>query len=176
MIVVDLGCKSHEEERSIEPLIDRFHPAILFGFDPHPMLEEGVSVVGGTVVVTRRLAAWSRDGTVPYVLDGTRSRILDLDEATEVECFDFPRWLSMLPPTEIVVKLDVEGAEVHILSHLCRTGANRLVSRFLVEWHGGQGHFARPDSTYTRDLIERLACPVEDWPGAPPSDAVSSRP
>jgi hypothetical protein len=156
VIVVDLGCKSIEAERSIEPLVERFHPDILFGFDPHEMLEEGVSCLDGTVVVTRRLAAWTADGTLAFNFEGTRSRP-DPDGAETVACFDFARWLGLLPPCELVLKADIEGAEVAVLEHLHRTGADRRVSLCLVEWHGA-------GVERTRSLIGRLACPVGAWP------------
>ena len=50
-IVVDLGCFPHRGEISIEPLVERYHPDVLYGFDPWPALVEGERVLEGTRIV-----------------------------------------------------------------------------------------------------------------------------
>lgn len=150
MIVVDLGCKSHGNERSIEPLIERFKPQILYGFDPHPQLSEGITGEGRTTVVTARKAAWVFTGESRYHQNGSESH-LDPDGTATVETFDLAAWLHAFPLVPIVLKMDVEGAEHVLLPHLAHTHADRLLDLILVEWHGQP----RP--------VE-LACKVEPWP------------
>jgi hypothetical protein len=153
IVVVDVGCKSHEAERSIEPLIERFRPEILFGFDPHPMLEEGFTRIGGTIVVTRKMAAWTFDGSAPFRFDGSRSRVRAGPDSEPVRCFDLARWIDCLPGCDLAVKVDIEGGEYLLLEHLLERDVDGLIGTLLVEWHGADDG----------GLSDRLACPVEAW-------------
>jgi hypothetical protein len=68
-VVIDLGCHTHPgfpEDESVHVLIDRFKPGVLFGFDPHPDLEIGPTVIGDTEVTLSRSAAWTYDGLIDY--------------------------------------------------------------------------------------------------------------
>ncbi len=150
MIVVDLGCKSHENERSIEPLIERFQPQVLFGFDPHPELHEGITHQGRTTVICSRKAAWAHRGPATYLQAGSSSRI-DPAGDSQITTFDLAGFLYTLPREPTVLKMDVEGAEYVLFPHLRKTGADGLLDLILVEWHHGPS-------------AETLACKVELWP------------
>lgn len=156
MIVVDLGC-AHLGTDSVALLIARFQPELLFGFDPWPEghMEEGVSCRNNTVVVLRRMAAWTRAGEVGFVKDGWASYTSNeatpdvLPEAVMVPCFDLAVLLRLLPPP-VVLKLNVEGAEYPLLTHLVGLGLDEGLERCIVQWHS-TGRI-------------QLACPVEDYP------------
>lgn len=175
MIVVDLGCFPHRHEVSIEPLIERFRPEILYGFDPWPELVEAERRVGGTLVVLERKAAWIEDGEIELAMvhglrawDSTVMRDKDSRgewsgvgsrEVTRVPAFDLAAWLLGLPEAA-VVKMDVEGAEFPILERVLETGADTKIARLLVEWHDDKmpGYGERRAA-----LEEALRCPVEPW-------------
>jgi hypothetical protein len=74
-----------------------------------------------------------------------------------VACFDFSRWLSDLRtshprPDVIVVKMDIEGAEVPVLQKMIEDGTDALIDELLVEWHGAG-----------EELEETLRCTVRRW-------------
>jgi FkbM family methyltransferase len=175
-IVVDLGCFPHRDEISIEPLIERYRPAVLYGFDPWPALVEGETDVGGTRVVLERKAAWIEDGEIEFArvrgLRGWDSTVMrsknakgewtGAGEIIRVPCFDVSAWLRTLPEPP-VVKLDVEGAEFPILEKLVADGTDALVAELLVEWHDDKmaDHTARKSA-----LLGSLRCPVAGWEDA----------
>ena len=175
MIVVDLGCFPHRDEISIEPLIERYRPEVLYGFDPWPALVEGETDLDGTRVVLARKAAWTEDGEIEFAyvrgLRGWDSTVMrdknSRDEwsrakAIRVPCFDFSAWLSELPERPIV-KLDVEGAEFPILERLVAEGTDSLVAELLVEWHDSK----MPSySERKAALLADLRCPVSPWENA----------
>jgi FkbM family methyltransferase len=151
VIVVDVGCKTHEKEESIDTLIHRYAPSVLFGFDPHPQLANDVrnvrgdalaaaaplSASWGTTVVTRRLAAWTRNGYILFEEAGASSRVGSESVSTEVvECFDLAAFILTLPRVD-VLKIDAEGAEYRLVPHLLRHGIDDHVELLLVEWHNG---------------------------------------
>lgn len=169
MIVVDLGCKTYGVDASLVPLIERFAPDILYGFDP--LLEyDATTTIDGTDVDLRKKAAWLHDGTTllgvgaPFHLDATvLADKNDRDEwsvTTEVPCFDFSRWLARLPEP-VVLKMNVEGAEFPLLERLIADGTIERVESLIVSWHderlGG-------DYPQRRHAIEQaLTVPVEEW-------------
>ena len=174
-IVVDLGCFPHRDEISLEPLLERYRPAVLYGFDPWPELVEGEAVVEGTRVVLERKAAWVEDGRIEFAhvggLRGWDSTVMrdknardewSRADAIQVPCFDFSAWLRGLPEPP-VVKLDVEGAEFPILERLVDDGTDVLVAELLVEWHDDKmpAYAGRKD-----ELLRRLRCPVAPWEDA----------
>lgn len=172
-IVVDLGCYPHRHEISIEPLIDRYQPEVLYGFDPWPRLVEGEFELEGTRVVLQRKAAWIEEGEIEFArvrgLRGwdstvmrdknTRNEWSRPDAIIRVDCFDVSSWLRGLPEPPIV-KLDVEGAEFPILEKLVDDGTDALVAELLVEWHDDK----MPDHAERRaELMSALRCPVQPW-------------
>lgn len=158
MIVVDLGCATYHgfpEDESTHVLLERFEPSVYYGFDPHPSVVERDLWVGKTRTIVERKAAWVYDGTVgfvtvPDVLNELRSHV-DAGEAVEtVPCFELADFLTGLPAGDVVLKLDVEGAEYTLLPYLREKRADELLTLIIVEWHGPPAALA-------------FACPVEEW-------------
>ena len=163
-IVVDLGCCSYQlgnrVEDSIQTLIRRFKPAVLFGFDPHPALTEKVGTVYGATVITSRRAAWTHDGVAGLTLESNCTHI-DLDEEQTTKVFDLASWIRALPDTNIVLKMDVEGAEYVLLPHLIEQGLMDRFSRVLVEWH--EGRYAHGWESAREPILAGIPCEVEEW-------------
>jgi hypothetical protein len=169
-VVVDLGCCSYLRgerlEDSIQTLIKRFKPAILFGFDPHPALTEAVGQVYGTTVITSRKAAWMQSGRVSLTINGncthvTKPRLSGYKEEWAAECFDFAAWARTLPEANIVLKMDVEGAEYVLLPYLIEQGLMDRFSRLLIEWHTGE--YANGYESDRAAILADIECPVEEW-------------
>ena len=163
-IVVDLGCCSYQRgagvEDSILTLVKRFSPQVLFGFDPHPALTEGVGKVHGTTVLTTRRAAWTRTGKIGLELQGNCTHVDDRGEEW-VKCFDLASWVRALPDVKIVLKVDVEGAEYVLLPYLIQNDLIDRFTRILVEWHTGQ--YANGYESDRKSILAKISCPVEDW-------------
>lgn len=162
MIVVDLGCATHDGEESIGPLIEFYDPDLFLGFDPSPTLVESEGMEDGVMVVLKRKAAWVEDGTLPFVEEGLRSRV-GWPSEIDVPCFDLAVLLSALPPVDLVVKFDVEGAEVPLLERLHETGVDGRIRECLVEWHDDKPYWLPGFDERKARLLERLRCPVEPW-------------
>lgn len=165
VIVVDVGCaswttKDDKIEDSIMSLIQRFKPKILFGFDPIPYVNDGVGMIEGTMVVTAQRAAWTHSGIETYAFDRNCSHIGGED--AKVACFDLVAFLRGLPGPEIILKMDIEGAEYELLPHLIENDAMGNVSRLLIEWHTGK--YRNDFDGWSREDIEsKLTCTVEEW-------------
>jgi FkbM family methyltransferase len=123
-----------ETEHSLEVLADLFEPDHIYGFDPHPDLDEDVTEVCGVPVTLRRQAAWIFDGVISFTVNGNASHTNG--SGFHIPCFDFSAWLAKLQAGYIIVKMDIEGAEVPILQAMSRDGTIERVDELLVEWHG----------------------------------------
>lgn len=147
-------------EDSILTLIKRYSPAVLYGFDPHPALRDGVGKVHGTVVVTSRRAAWTNDEKIGISLQGNCTHI-DFDEEARTQAFDIVSWVRALPKARIVLKIDVEGAEYVLLPHLIRHGVIDRFSHILIEWH--TDGYANGFESDRESILAQITCPVEEW-------------
>ena len=148
-VVVDVGCADHHG-RSVDYLVDRFHPDELWGFDPWPEMEVRDYQDGTTHVRTSRIAAWTHDGEISYTLDGDRSHVGE--GPITVECFDLAAWLAQRD-AGAVLKLDAEGSEYELIPRLIETGEDNRLSLLLIEWHSDD-----------HGLTEQIGCPIEEWP------------
>jgi len=163
-IVVDLGCCSYERngrvDDSIQTLIKRFSPTVLFGFDPHPGLPDAVGQVYGTTVITSRRAAWTNDEDVGLSLQGNCTHI-DRGEKQRAKAFDIAAWVRALPAARVVLKVDIEGAEYVLLPHLICHGLIDRFSHILVEWH--TDGYANGFESDRASILAEIPCPVEEW-------------
>lgn len=176
--MVDVGCATHGADRSIEPLVERFHPAALFGFDPQVYACE--FEIDGTRVVLDDAAAWTEDGMVDFVGANLGARVAEFAPGgyghggdRRVRCIDLARFLAPLP-TGAVLKLDAEGSEYPLVEKLIETRIDATLGLLLVEWHcpfcghGTWSHAASCDQMDEAEALavgleQQLACPVERW-------------
>lgn len=166
-VVIDLGCYSHGQAKfdSLHALAEKYRPPLLLGYDPlvKPLGygRDGAHDVSSTVVLVQPVAAWTHTGFVGFERNGVESRVGGLD-SPQVPCFDLTALIVALAGQNIVLKLDVEGAEFKLLEHLLVTGVSGRIGRLLIEWHD---HVPSAVSVATRRsvILDLLECPVEDW-------------
>ena len=162
MIVVDIGCAAHYPgDDSIGKLVERFHPSVLYGFDPYLTLSPGDFGLNGTRVILERKAAWINDGKIGYTVTSRPScSYTAIGTGQPVECLDLASFLSKLYARgdEIVLKLDCEGAEYMLLRYLITRGVDDKLALVLVEWH--DQHSEALDRT---SIEAALRCQVEAW-------------
>ena len=70
-----------------------------------------------------------------------------------IPCIDFTEWFSQFKAEdEIVLKMNIEGAEFDILEKMIETGELKKVKRLFVEWHDEK---VEPNMRDRRIEIER---------------------
>lgn len=151
-IVIDLGCKGYGgPDDSIDVLVERYHPNLLLGFDPQ--VEAAVYTTQGqypTTVMLSAAAAWRHNGVVSLSgagqTAGVRGESQTCLHARGVPCFDMAALLHTLPhEAEIIVKMDIEGAEYPLLQYLWDECVLGYADQWLVEWHTNE--YARGHDT-----------------------------
>lgn len=137
----------------------------VYAFDPNPAFKERWEVIKThkPKVNFQNKAAWTYDGHVELVLDDLGSTIMKEKKQGEtimVECFDLARFLKRLPEDYIVVKMDIEGAELPLLTHLIKQEADWKIDMLLVEWHDGK----MPEYDSNKDwIMKNLKCEWHEW-------------
>jgi len=132
------------------------HPDFeLFAIEPNPALLPSIAHQAARLqrlVTIIAAAAWVSNGTIRLfqsarhesstVVEGKKSYEelgwppIDYSRFTEVPCFDFSEWLrSNFRDTELVVKMDIEGAKYAVLSKMLANGSLCLVDQLFCEWH-----------------------------------------
>jgi hypothetical protein len=175
-VVIDVGCADHGGDRSIVPLIEHYHPGVLFGIDPQ--VESATYLHDGTTVILTRAVAWTHDTMMTLSGGGLGMRATE-DPDGEWRAFDIAPMIAAFAG-RIVLKLDAESAEWEIVPHLVREGSDLSLDRILVEWHCvlcGNGAWAHspphPHGTMCDGAVETEArareveatvrCPIEGW-------------
>ena len=172
-IVVDVGCAAYaDQEESIGPLIARFKPERLIGFDP--LTEDAEYNHEGCHVMQRRTAAWIANGQIELGVgfnDLNATIVRDKSTRGEwskretVDCFDLCAFLADLhdqyPEHRVILKLDCEGAEYALLKRIAAYGMDSWLHLILVEWHGAL--MAADYGAWQRELTRQLRGKLEVW-------------
>ena len=148
MIYIDLGCHNGDTIKDFyEGKFGGISPigVASVGVDPLTKYQEkwaGLSKLYGTVFIQK--AAWIFDGGVEFSendYDYKSSVMKDkwvyggkLCKIHKVSCFDFSDYLKKLDD-EAVIRMDIEGAEYHILGRMIKDGTISKVKYLEVEWH-----------------------------------------
>ena len=89
---------------------------------------------------------------------------LDFKNRIKVKSINFAEFLNNFPQNDdIVVKMDIEGAEFRVLRHLIKTGAISRISAIDVEWHDFGNFRLRILKKYLKYRIRKLGILIEEW-------------
>lgn len=73
-----------------------------------------------------------------------------------IKTVDLAHILEKYKDENVLVKMDIEGAEFLVLEHLIRTGTDKYIDTLYVETH--ENKVPEYTGTYKNDLISRLNC------------------
>lgn len=153
------------------------HPSCeVWGFEPNPCLISDLRArFDSPSIHIEEAAAWISDGTATLYLGNPLSSTLlkgkrqsprhpefaiDYTKSVTVRTIDFARWLaiSFTRDDEIIVKMDIEGAEYAVLSRLLASGAIDLIDTLFCEFHHDRFPIAIDKA---EGIIEEVARRVE---------------
>ncbi len=173
---------------SVDCFFDTFEDAKdyeYFAFEPNPacqkkliekQLERGINL--------EEKALWIHNEGVKFYIgryeggEGEGSTIMlrkvsgkvDYNNPLEVKSIDLSQWLyeNVRNDDYCVLKLDIEGAEYAVLSHLMITGAIKLIDRLMGEFHSvaPTGRIRSVTKETQQEVIEGLKkynLHMEDW-------------
>jgi len=130
LTVIDVGCATYGGDESIVPLIEEFHPDVLYGFDPQT--QPGTWTQDGTVVHVQRAAVVLRRGPVGFQPSGLGGHV---DPGGPlVPGIDLVKLVRNIQG-DLILKLDCEMSEYQLLPALVGQGLDERIRLTLVEWH-----------------------------------------
>jgi FkbM family methyltransferase len=121
-------------------------------------------------------AIWIEDGNMPFyisidmwgdlgcTLDNSKTEKLDLENPRIVKTIDISKFLDNFSDDDyIILKLDIEGSEYEVVSHLIETGKINKLKEIFIEWHD---HFFRgkKNSIGLKEKLSKINIKVNnDW-------------
>lgn len=118
-------------------------------------------------------AVWIEDGYIDFYLDNTtkkkagssviREKItgnLDKKHPITVRCIDMDKWIkdNLNLDDFIILKLDIEGAEYKVLSHMIENGSIEYINNIFIEWHWHK--ILLPEREH-HDLVNKIKIPID---------------
>jgi FkbM family methyltransferase len=123
----------------------------LYGFECNPVVlaQPLDKYPAGSIIIKK--AAWIENGTLDFYINRDprfqgssvcRDKItgqLDKDRPVKIETMDFPAWLleNFTSADEIILKMNIEGAEYTLLPAMIMNGSIKLIRRLYLRrhWH-----------------------------------------
>ena len=179
---VGTGDTVHEFlEGRMVPLTKSVENYYIFGYEPYPrnphLSQELKEKYPNTPIELSESAVWIEDENHSFTCypnkDGNTlipdciNHYERVEQENEVSCINFSKVLltNCKLEDEVIVKMDIEGAEFPVLEHLIETEAMNLITRLFVEFH--TDHMTdNPVSFYKeweKSLRDRFPIVIEDW-------------
>lgn len=83
-------------------------------------------------------------------------------ESVSVECIDLAKYILNLESHDIILKMDIEGAEYTILPHLINKGVLDRINALYIEWHYTRCGISKNEHD---NLISQIKIPIYEWSG-----------
>lgn len=149
-VFIDLGCYDGDtilQFRNWKALkYEPDEPWMMYGFDPNPNFVKQWQRHARLDTIFAQKAAWIEDGEMEMTISKPAYRSTVMKEKVnwgegltiKVPCFDFSMWLDQFEDDHVILKLDVEGAELPILTKMIKDGTDKIPALTMVEWHDGK--------------------------------------
>ena len=148
-LLIDCGASNGRHIADIEKQLGRFDKIIAIEANPELSQTIAANNAGRNIQVINQ-AVWIKDESVRlftgdhYSQSSLNARKnsgnLSSERFIRVDAMDFSSWIKAqtLPATEVVCKMDIEGAEFDVLEKMISDKTASLVDTFLIEWHANR--------------------------------------
>ena len=176
-IFLDCGGNNGCSVRMFRSLYDKDEEYEIFTFEPNPVFEHWYDDLNTSLI---QKAVWIRDEEMVFYqienrFAGKESGGSTLNETKarghrnvivhelKVQAIDFSTWVfdNFDPEDEIILKMDIEGAEYEVLHKMIDDGTIDFIDRLHIEFHWHKIGLDRGDHDH---LIKRLGdIPIREW-------------
>lgn len=149
-VIIDCGAYNGCSILKFNHLISDFKKYEVFSFEIlpkyHQKLSNMQSIMDNVSYINK--GVWVKNETLPFylstitddgnsLLDTKISNSIDKQNPIYVEAIDFSEWLlkNFDMNDEIILKMDIEGAEYAVLEKMIRDESIKLISKLYIEWH-----------------------------------------
>lgn len=137
----------------------------IYAFEPNPVIFHTLKWEGKAMsCVFDNKAAWTENGTIEFTIDNASSplgstlmkskKIWGKGTIIEVESFDFSEWIKQFKDDDVIVKMDIEGAEFPILEKMIADGTLSIIKKLFVEMHPNK--VTDYTTTDKNELVEKI--------------------
>lgn len=146
-IFLDCGAWNGQSVKVFRKVYDPNYEYEIYSFEPNPLYKDYFKKFQRNVFSDK--AIWIDDCERYFYLDYSRKKagstlikektsgVLDKNNPIKVKCIDLDRWIkeNFDKSDYIILKLDIEGAEYKVLSHMMKGGSMKYINKLFIEWH-----------------------------------------
>lgn len=170
-IFIDCGAHCGCSSRKFRKELDLKGEYEIFSFEANSHLQ--------TYYKCENKAVWIEDGIHEFYLKSPTSGGSSLLEEktrhnpenkrlsftkTFVECFDLDKYIKTFrPDDEIILKMDIEGAEYTVLPHMITGGSISYINQLLIEWHNEKVFVSKDKDRELIEQLRRYGIPISEW-------------
>ena len=169
-IFLDCGAWNGQSVKVFRQKYDMRYEYFIFSFEANPLFTENFPHFDRHMLCKK--AVWIYDGYVDFYIDNSKKRagstIMkektsgDLDSnPIRVECIDLSRFIekSFKPEDEIILKLDIEGAEYQVLNKMIEDGTMSYIDQLFIEWHWNKVGVVQKEHN---ELVKKIDIPIKE--------------
>lgn len=139
----------------------------IYAFEPNPNMQKALEDIASQHKNIEYIpkAVWVADEPIQFAVDTTetplgstvmpgKTNIWDNFGHVEVQGFDFSEWLKQFIDDEVIIKMDIEGAEFPVLEKMIIDKTIFIPKKLMVEFHPNK---VREYTTeYCNDFIKQI--------------------
>lgn len=149
----------------------------IYAFEPNPDFKKQMLDIESQheKVTYIPKAVWTEDGVIQFAVDKTptplgstampgKVAIWNVFDKVDVEAIDFSKWLTQFKDDEVIIKMDIEGAEFPVLEKMILDKTIFIPSKIMVEFHPNK--VREYTTTFKNELVRKIkdmGVPLEDW-------------
>ena len=173
-IFIDAGANNSCSARIFRKLYDKHNEYHIYSFEVDPLFLNNFDGIPNLTFINKAL--WTDNGTMLFyrsnarrndggtLLKSKRSGTLDKNNPIRVETLDFSGWIldNFCKSDEIILKMDIEGAEYAVLDRMFDDGSFEYINELWVEWHWGK--IGMEKEQHDR-IANKISIPTRKWAG-----------
>jgi FkbM family methyltransferase len=176
-IFLDCGGNNGCSVRMFRGLYDKEEEYEIYSFEPNPVFDAWYDDLNVDLI---KKAVWINDEELVFYQIENRQAGKESGASTlsktkalnhknvivhelKVKGIDFSSWLfdNFKPEDEIILKMDIEGAEYEVLNRMCDDDTIKFINKLYVEFHWEKVGLKKEDHD---NLLERLGdLEIEEW-------------
>ena len=149
----------------------------IYAFEPNPNMQKPLldieSQYNNITYISK--AVWTKNKAIKFAVDKSgdplgstamksKTNIWDKFPKITVEAIDFSAWLKQFENDEVIIKMDIEGAEFPVLEKMIKDKTIHIPKIILVEFHPNK--VREYTTTNKNELIQKikdLGVNIKDW-------------
>ena len=171
---IDAGANNSCSARLFRAKYDKYMEYYIYSFEVDPRFVNCFKGIPNLTFINK--AVWVEDGEALFYLDydpsmaggslikEKKSGKLDKQHPIIVETIDFSKWVlsTFSSADEIILKMDIEGAEYPVLEKMINSGSFDYIKELWIEWHWKKVCLQEEKHN---NLINKIAIPTRKWAG-----------